>query len=78
MSRYIVLREKGSQETLLVDKATLTVTRLDADATKALELANAGAPTTDRFSGLEFGFSVEYRTKAPARMLYREELPLAG
>jgi hypothetical protein len=78
MSRYIVLREKGSQETLLIDKATLSVMRLDEETAKALDEGRTDGDRAHSFAGLDFAFSVDYRSKAPARMLYREELPLAG
>jgi len=62
----------------MIDKATLRVTRLDADAAAALDLPDPGQTPAVGFSGMTFAFAVEYRSKAPARMLYREELPLAS
>jgi hypothetical protein len=74
MSRYIVLREKGSTDTLLVDKATRQVTILDAAATKAVE-AFAGLPAAH--GEFDIALSISYRDKAPARMFYAEEAPLS-
>jgi len=76
MSRYILLREKGSADTLLIDKATLSVIRLDDESIKAVD--EFKGDTTERLNDVEFAFSVDYRSKAPARMFYREEAPIAS
>jgi hypothetical protein len=75
MSRYIVLREAGSAETLLLDKATLVATRLGASETAAVdEFRSSGREPAKE---VEFAFSVDYRTNAPARMFYSETAPKA-
>jgi len=74
MSRYIVLREKGSTDTLLIDKATRQVTVLDTTASQAVASFAGGAAARGEF---DIAFSVDYRDKAPSRMFYAEDAPLA-
>jgi hypothetical protein len=78
MNRYIVLREKGAALPLLIDKTTMTVTRLDPASARALDRSGTITGTEQAFSGLEFAKVIEYRTTAPARMFYHEPLAKAG
>lgn len=78
MSRYIVLRETGAAVPLLIDKTTMTVTRMDPEAARALAPLTEARSRTAPFAGLDYAISIEYRSTAPARMLYAEEKPLAG
>lgn len=74
MPRYIVLREKGSTDTLLIDKATKQVTVLDQASVAAVEAYRDSPAIRGEF---DLAFSVDYRDKAPARMFYAENSTLA-
>ena len=78
MSRFIVLRESGAALPLLIDKTTMTVTRLDPESARAIEGEPKPNQSPRPFEGLDYAFAVQYRSSAPARMFYREDLPLAG